>query len=1259
MSNGTDIGNGEDFPSGVRDSEQDGGGGRKGESDDIAERLAWFYASRSDADGRVLSGVFARAAAQRRKLEREQGVGEPPPSPPGGPGSVNWTAIGPSVIAFGQATNHPPVAGRVTAIVAGPSSSRAYLSGANGGVWFTGDGGSTWAPLDDFVASPAGPSSVEADSLSVGSLAVRFGASGATDEVYAGTGEANSNFDAYFGIGIRHSTAGGAPGTWTLEATNLAGQAVSAIVIDPDDPTGVLAATSSGLYRRPTAGGATTWTQVTSPVFSSPSGPVTSLIVAGTGASKTYYAAFRNDKVYSSIDTIAWTALTGLTGGGRVALAAGESDPTAVYALRQDGSLYRLVGTAFQAIAGMPANVIFAGASGGQGWYDIALGVDPGNANRLYLVGDWTLDGDYSLSFWRGDVTGGPGSWTFPFNPANIGNPAADSTYIGRDIHADGHAFCFGLNAAGTAHDPANVWVGSDGGVWHSSMSGTISTFQPRNTGLAITEPTFLAQRADTDAVVFAGTQDNGTVRYLGEQAWVERPEGDGGGVAVDPNNAYQVMRQYVHAGRFQGGMFYGSLYRSADGGATYSVLTFPPFTSTSAAQQAAVNAENGASGFYGPIRTTPPGVSPTLAAFGTNRLWLTSDWGASWVTLPTGTNPYTASPPAAGQDVIDGTPVTAIAFASATRIYAATGSATTSSTIRRYDKTGAAWTSTPIPTTGLPAVPYVTALAVEDAATGTFYATLGGAGAAHCWYWDGAAWHAALPASVIDVPAHAVVVDPASPQTLYVGTDVGCWRGQRTGPAAWTWTVFSPGLPEAAIVDLAVHQPARLLRAATHGRGLWEVQLDAAAGTDPDVYLRVNYADTGRIVGGTRYPWVEGAADPNRVGAKVYHWMSADIKVRRPSLPALPTLGSPADYLDYAVNIGDYVDSTTNIETADSSGTNRIFVEVHNRALTPIPGPQVRVLLLLTDASAGLPALPANYATHVNAGDTTNWVVGTPWRFADPATPYRTLTAPLDVRTPQVVEFDVDLSTLGLPTGHDHVCAAAFVSATSDQITATVPSLDTATMQDKHIAHRNLHLVALGATPAPDGQYRHEPGTFLLDFHNAAREATTVDLVFDRGQFPGSLSLMLPRLSLADLRTAFIGFAVEHHGPDGRLVAALVGEWLERAGELIEKLGQSLESSADPLADTDEQEEDETPEHAGLRKIRKLDRSRSYVAVDQTSARVAGVHLPAGAAITAAVTVQAPPEARPGDRYRLDVMQRDGERIIGGSSYEIVVTRA
>src|SRR5262249_18912677 len=380
------------------------------------------------------------------------------------------------------------------------------------------------------------------------------------------------------------------------------------------------------------------------------------------------------------------------------------------------------------------------------------------------------------------------------------------------------------------------------------------------------------------------------------------------------------------------------------------------------------------------------------------------------------------------------------------------------------------------------------------------------------------------------------------------------------------------------------------------------------------------NFADTGRLPGGARFPWVEGAQDPTARDFNVYHWMCPDIRVRRPSLGG-PTIGTPPSFLDFSTNIGDYID-TSHAETADDAGTNRVFIQVHNRALTPLAGSDVRVLLLLTDAAAGLPALPADYAARIIAGDTTNWVAGSSWRFADSMTPYRTLSNTIDARTSQVVYYDFDFSTMALPAGHNHVCAAVFVTTISASDRLLNPgntSLDALTMIDRHVAHRNLHLVPAGARPIPPQAraWQHEPQTVILDFHNALREETEIEVVIDRRHMVGPLTMMLPRLNLSDSAGALDGWRRTQAGGLPEEIAEHAASLLERLGEAVEELGEQIELAAKRLlrepAVRDERE-------AKVRKLEGIDRSVVYVA-DRNAATptISGIRIAGGAHITPA----------------------------------------
>jgi hypothetical protein len=80
-----------------------------------------------------------------------------------------------------------------------------------------------------------------------------------------------------------------------------------------------------------------------------------------------------------------------------------------------------------------------------------------------------------------------------------------------------------------------------------------------------------------------------------------------------------------------------------------------------------------------------------------------------------------------------------------------------------------------------------------------------------------------AIDAGLPDEPVGSIEMDPQSPDRYFIGTDLGVYWSTDAGT---TWAPFNTGLPHVVVDDLRLHNSGRLLRAATHGRGLWEVDI-------------------------------------------------------------------------------------------------------------------------------------------------------------------------------------------------------------------------------------------------------------------------------------------------------------------------------------------------------------------------------------------------------------------------------------------------
>lgn len=152
--------------------------------------------------------------------------------------TAHWTDVGPGWL-FGEGGQS--FTGRVSSIAVHPTNDNVVFIGtANGGVWLTIDGGSTWSAQTD-----------DQKTLAIGSLAIATEANGNT-VVYAGTGEGKIGCDSYYGQGLLR---GEYDSNWDLvEGWDLKGdsadlfahKAIKKILVHSDHSDWILVGTAIG-----------------------------------------------------------------------------------------------------------------------------------------------------------------------------------------------------------------------------------------------------------------------------------------------------------------------------------------------------------------------------------------------------------------------------------------------------------------------------------------------------------------------------------------------------------------------------------------------------------------------------------------------------------------------------------------------------------------------------------------------------------------------------------------------------------------------------------------------------------------------------------------------------------------------------------------------------------------------------------------------------------------------------------------------------
>jgi Peptidase family C25. len=796
-----------------------------------------------------------------RQMEQQERAMQNSPSVSG----TTWTELGPAPIPNGQTQQSPTTAattGRATMLVIDPTNSnKIYMGTAQGGVWRSTDGGTTWKAIFD-----------AADTLAIGAIAL---APSDPTKLYVGTGEPNNSSDSFFGVGvyridnadttanlvgpINPSITTGTTTALTYNCFN--GRAISKIVVSESDPATIFVSTAAGVA----GAGGNALSNTIPPlalrgVFRSTNATAAaasvtfsklivntdgSLDVPGTGntsifdlvlepgnsnnllvstsGTTTGGVIMRSTNALAATPTFTQVLFPGFNGlvmklainkvGAVVTAYVASNEPSGVAACSSASQAGRLRKSTDGGVTWSAPLTAAEGYCGGQCVYDNPVGVHPNDGNIVYI--------------------GGNARGTCQDVLKRSSDGGATFTRDDTGLHADSHFISFD-----PLTNPVTVWFVTDGGVWKRPDAAAGTAWLNQNvTGLGTVQFVSLAVHPTDQFFTIGGTQDNGTeAQTTSSGNWVSAEGGDGGFALIDQSATDTTNVTMYHTFFNQTNNLIG--FDRTNLGACLAVKNSwesrgfgfgtDPTPSCDGTAFAASNGINGADTvlFYAPMALGPG--TPNTLYFGTNKLYRSTDRGDTM-------NIVSQNP------LIAGVAVSAIGISPTNDNVRIVGMRNGNVFATTTGSTTLTNTAFPFPTNATASTTnrHVSRAVIDPANSNTAYVTL-------AYYTNpstaGQIWrtvnlNSATPTwtsigntgnGLPNVPFNAFAVDANDPthpgvSVLYAGSDIGVYTSTDSGT---TWTPFGTGLPRVSVFDMAIQPTSRILRIATHGRGMWEIAL-------------------------------------------------------------------------------------------------------------------------------------------------------------------------------------------------------------------------------------------------------------------------------------------------------------------------------------------------------------------------------------------------------------------------------------------------
>ncbi|MFA6128983.1 MAG: T9SS type A sorting domain-containing protein [Bacteroidales bacterium] len=731
------------------------------------------------ADASVFESEVVKIQAEKQNMARmKSGNGWSPVGPDRRPPSVEtYTSHG---------------MGRINCITFHPTNPLIYWIGvAQGGVWKTTDGGNTYMPLtddlpilriSDIAVNPKNPDNIFISVCDYAYIGVALN----TDSRKRHT---------HYGLGVYRTDDGGI--TWqptglTFNEAELDATLIRRVLFHPTQAGTLIAAGVSGIFK--SADDGATWRKVNADVIWDFEQDFNngSVVYATTGTIRSFGGSYA--KLLKSTDfgetwvqkTTNWPADLSI-GRTEIGLTPQNSNCVYILAANPQGSFYGLYRSNDAGETWMARNTAAANGvnilDNSQGWYDLAILVDPKNKERLYVGGlNMNASSDGGVT-WQA-----VSSWVF-----------SDANFT---LHADQHQYKY--NSVDHKY-----YACHDGGVTRTDtiIPGTLAggnwatTWEERSNGMIITSFYRIGLCEMFPGYVVGGAQDNSSF-YNRNGDWINFIGGDGMDCMINPDNPDIVY----------GSSQYGSLVRSDNGGSNFRSI------------RPNVGSEKG--------EWTTPMIqdvnNPEIIFVGYGNVYKSVNKGNTYTKISNFRTVAGYNSPAE---------ITAMVM------YPQNNKTLYAASRIRYDyptKTklwatqdgGVRWMNI---IEGIPDSLYITSLAVNGSDSLDLWVTFGGFLPGQKVYRtkDGGVTWGNMSLDLPNIPVNSVVHQEGyGNDVVYIGTDAGVYYyTEETGK----WNLYSNLLPNVIISELEIHYPTKKLYAGTFGRGIWITDLvQGTSGTDP-----------------------------------------------------------------------------------------------------------------------------------------------------------------------------------------------------------------------------------------------------------------------------------------------------------------------------------------------------------------------------------------------------------------------------------------